>query len=216
MSMTRRDALGGALGLTLTTAVATDSAQAEWHWQNPIESAQEFWTAVNAYIFGYPLVTMEMTRRVITNVASVQGTRGPMGHIIKLRSYPDATFKDVTAPNADTLYTTSFLDVGKEPWLLSIPDMHDRYYSVQFTDPLKNTNFAYVGKRTTGTRAGDFLITGPGWKGQAPDGLTPITSPNRSVIVVGRVLVESDSDLPMAYDLSTQIRLTPLSQLQAA
>ena len=62
--------------------------------------------AQDAYIYGYPLVTMEMTRRVITNVADAEGTRGPMGQIVKLRQYPDASFRDVTAPNADTLYTT--------------------------------------------------------------------------------------------------------------
>ena len=100
----------------------------------------------------------------------------------------------------------------KGPQVLHVPDMAGRYYSVQFTDPLKNTNFAYVGKRATGTQAGDYLITGPGWKGQAPGGMKQISSPNNSVLVVGRVLVENDSDLATAYDLSKQIQLTPLSQ----
>jgi len=92
--------------------------------------------------------------------------------------------------------------------------MYDRYYSVQFTDPSKNTNFAYVGKRTTGTQAGDYLITGPGWKGQVPSGMKQISSPNRSVLLLGRVLVESDSDLSTAYGLSKQIQLTPLNHWQ--
>jgi hypothetical protein len=90
--------------------------------------------------------------------------------------------------------------------------MNDRYYSVQFTDPSKNTNFAYVGTRTTGTQAGDYLITRPGWQGQAPSGMKQISSPNKSVLVVGRVLVRSDNDLSTVYDLSKQIQLTPLSQ----
>ena len=71
---------------------------------------------------------MEMTRRIITNVVEPKGTRGPMGTLIKLRSYPDATFNDITAPNADTLYTTAFFDVGDEPWVLDQPDMGDRYF----------------------------------------------------------------------------------------
>ena len=79
-----------------------------------VEGLDDFWIATDAYVYGYPLVTMEMTRRVMTNVAQAEGTRAPMGHIIKLRQYPDASFKDVTAPNADTLYTTSFFDVGDE------------------------------------------------------------------------------------------------------
>jgi hypothetical protein len=114
--------------------------------------------------------------------------------------------------NHDTLLTVGWLDLRKGPLVLHVPDMNDRYYSVQFTDPSKNTNFAYVGKRTTGTQAGDYLIGGPSWKGQAPDGMTQISSPNNSVLVIGRVLVESDSDLSTAYDLSKQIQLTPLSQ----
>ncbi len=116
--------------------------------------------------------------------------------------------------NHDTLSTAGWLDLSKGPLVLHVPDMSDRYYSVQFTDPSKNTNFAYVGKRTTGTQAGDYLITGPGWKGQVPSGMKQISSPKRSVLLLGRVLVESDSDLPTAYALSKQIQLTPLSHWQ--
>jgi hypothetical protein len=119
-----------------------------------------------------------------------------------------------TGVNRDTLMTAGWLDLSKGPQVLHVPEMSDRYYSVQFTDPLKNTNFAYVGKRTTGTQAGDYLITRPGWNGQVPSGMTRISSPNNSVLVFGRVLVESDSDLSTAYDLSKQIQLTPLSGWQ--
>ncbi len=88
--------------------------------------------------------------------------------------------------------------------------MNGRYYSVQFSDPFDVT-FADVGTRTPGTQAGNYLITGPGWAGQAPDGMKQIASPDSSVLVIGRVLVESDSDLETAYDLSKQMQLTPLS-----
>jgi hypothetical protein len=109
--------------------------------------------------------------------------------------------------NHDTLSTAGWLDLSKGPLVLHVPDMNDRYYSVQFTDPSKNTNFAYVGTRTTGTQAGDFLITGPGWKGTVPQGVKQISSPNNSVLLLGRVLVENDSDLATAYGLSRQIQL---------
>ena len=115
-----------------------------------------------------------------------------------------------TGVNRDTLMTLGWLDLSKGPQILHVPDMAGRYYSVQFTDPSNNTNFAYVGKRTTGTEAGDYLISGPGWKGAVPQGMTQISSPNNSVLVIGRTLVESDSDLPTAYDLAKQIQLTPL------
>ena len=110
--------------------------------------------------------------------------------------------------NHDTLYVTGWLDLSKGPQVLHVPDMAGRYYSEQFTDPSKNTNFAYVGKRTTGTAAGEFLISGPGWKGAVQRGMTQISSPNNSVVIIGRVFVESYSDLPTAYNLAKQIRLT--------
>ena len=82
---------------------------------------------------------------------------------------------------------------------------------MQFTDPSDGTNFAYVGTRTTGTEAGDYLMSGPGWKRTVSQGMKQIASPNHSVLVIGRVFVESDSDLPTAYGLASQIQLTPLS-----
>jgi hypothetical protein len=117
--------------------------------------------------------------------------------------------------NHDTLVTGGWLDLSQGPQVLHVPDFSGRYYSVQFTDPSNNTNFAYVGMRTTGTQAGDYLITGPGWKGQVPVSMTQISSPNNSVLLLGRVLVYSDSDLSTAYDLSKQIQLTSLSGWQS-
>lgn len=115
-----------------------------------------------------------------------------------------------TGVNHDTLLTVGWLDLSKGPQVLHIPDMAGRYYSVQFTDPF-DVDFAYVGTRTTGTQAGDYLITEPSWKAQVPSGMTQIASPNNSVLLLGRVLVESDSDLPTAYALSKQLQLTSLS-----
>lgn len=118
-----------------------------------------------------------------------------------------------TGVNRDTLLIVGWLDLRRGPQVLCVPDFSDRYYSVQFTDPF-NVNFAYVGTRTTGTQTGDYLITGPDWKGQVPSSMTQIISPDNSVLVVGRVLVYNDSDLSTAYDLSKQIQLTPLNDWQ--
>ncbi|HMA34259.1 MAG TPA: DUF1254 domain-containing protein [Chloroflexia bacterium] len=114
--------------------------------------------------------------------------------------------------NHDTLLVVGWLDLARGPQVLHVPDMATRYYSVQFTDPTKNTNFAYVGTRTTGPAAGDYLVSGPGWKGGVPPGLVQIVAPTKAVLVIGRVLVVSDDDLPTAYGLATQIRLTPLNE----
>jgi hypothetical protein len=113
--------------------------------------------------------------------------------------------------NRDTLLTVGCLDLSKGPQILHVPDMTGRYYSVQFTDLSNNTIFAYVGKRTTGTKAGEYLVSGPGWKGPLPQGMTQISSPNNSALVIGRVFVESDSDLPIAYNLARQIQVVPLT-----
>lgn len=119
-----------------------------------------------------------------------------------------------TGVNRDTLLSAGWLDLREGPLLLHVPDADDRYYSVQFTDPSTNTNFAYVGTRTTGTQAGEYLITGPDWTGAAPSGTTQICSPRNSVLVFGRVLVYADNDLPTAYDLAKQIQLSrPPSRL---
>ena len=111
--------------------------------------------------------------------------------------------------NHDTLATVAWIDLSRGPLILHVPDMAGRYYSVQFTDPSKNTAFAYVGTRATGTRAGDYLITGVKWQGAVPRGMTRISSPNNSVLVLGRVLVNDDSDVAIAYGLAKQIQLTP-------
>jgi hypothetical protein len=113
--------------------------------------------------------------------------------------------------NRDTLYTVGCLDLSRGPQVLHVPDMAGRYYAVQFTDPSDGTNFAYVGKRATGTKPGDYLVSGPGWKGTVPQGIKQISSPNSSVLVIGRVFVESESNLSAAYGLAKQIQLTPLS-----
>ena len=175
------------------------------------EGLDDFILATDAYIFGYPLVTMEMTRRVITNVAEPVGTRGPMGQIIKLRKYPDSSFRDVTAPNADTLYTTSFFDVGKEPWVLSIPDMKGRYFLCPMLDGW-TTVFQVPGKRTTGTGAQTYAITGPGWKGTLPAGVKEYKSQTNIVWLLGRIYCTgTPEDYAAVHKLQDEFKLVPLS-----
>lgn len=208
MNVTRRTALTLGLGTALTGSMP---AALRAQFVGPIEALDEFWLATDAYVFGYPLVTMEMTRRVITNVAEVRGTRGPMGQIVKLRQYPDATFRDVTAPNADTLYTMAFFDVGKEPWVLSTPDMKGRYFLLPMLDGWTNV-FAVPGKRTTGTRAQTYAITGPGWSGTLPAGVKELKSPTSIVWLLGRIYCTgTPEDYAAVHALQDQFKLMPLS-----
>lgn len=171
------------------------------------EGLDEFALAVEAYIYAYPLVTMEITRRVITNVADTAGTRGPMGHVIKLRQYPDATFRDVTAPNADTLYTTAFFDVGDEPWVISLPDLKNRYALFPMLDGW-TTVFDVPGKRTTGTGAQTFVVTGPGWEGTLPEGMKQYKSPTSIVWLLGRIYCTgTPEDYAAVHKLQDEVKL---------
>ena len=167
--------------------------------------------AVDAYVYGYPLVTMEMTRRVMSNVEKPEGTRAPMGQFVRMREYPSAAFRDVTAPNADTLYTTAWIDVGQEPWVLSLPDMHDRYYLFPMLDGWTDV-FQVPGKRTTGTGAQTYAITGPGWKGRLPAGVKEYKSPTAIVWLLGRIYCTgTPEDYAAVHQLQDDISLVPLS-----
>jgi hypothetical protein len=167
--------------------------------------------AIEAYVYGYPLVTMEMTRRVMTNVEKPIGSHAPMGQLIRMREYPSAAFRDVTAPNADTLYTTAWLDVGREPWVLSLPDAHDRYFLFPMLDGWTNV-FEVPGKRTTGTGPQKYAITGPGWKGKLPAGVKEYKSPTSIVWLLGRVYCTgTPEDYATVHKLQDEISLVPLS-----
>lgn len=167
--------------------------------------------ATQAYIYGYPLVTMEMTRRVMTNVSKPEGSRAPMGQFVRMRQYPDANYRDVTAPNADTLYTTAWVDVGKEPWVLTLPDAHDRYYLFPMLDGWTNV-FQVPGKRTTGTGPQKYAITGPGWKGKLPDGVKEYKSPTSIVWLLGRIYCTgTPEDYAAVHKLQDEISIVPLS-----
>jgi len=175
---------------------------------NALEAVSD---AVEAYIYGYPLVTMEMTRRVMTNVSAPEGTRAPVGQFARAREYPNAAFRDVTAPNADTLYTTAWVDVGQEPWVLSLPDAQNRYYLFPMLDGWTNV-FQVPGKRTTGTGAQKYAITGPGWKGTLPEGVVQYKSPTNIVWLLGRIYCTgTPEDYAAVHKMQDEISVVPLS-----
>ena len=209
MTISRRITTLGGLGLLAGAAVPPGAALAQG--LQLFEGVEDFWLASEAYVFGYPLVTMEMTRRVMTNVAAVAGTRGPMGQIIKLREYPTSAFRDVTAPNADTLYTTAWMDLGREPMVLSLPDMKGRYALFPLLDGW-TTVFQVPGKRTTGTAAQTYAITGPGWSGTLPPGVSEYKSRTNIVWFLGRIYCTgTPEDYAAVHALQDQVGLVPLS-----
>ena len=208
-----RSAIWRALPLAMVVALLSGLAATPIAWAEAakLTEAEAAKLGVDAYVFGYPLVTMELTRRVVTNVAEPKGAHAPMGQFANLREYPNASFKDVTAPNADTLYSSAFLDLGKEPYVLSLPDEAGRYYLMPMLSGWTDV-FQVSGKRTTGTKAQTYAITGPGWKGALPAGVKELKSPTNMVWILGRTYcIGTPEDYKAVHAIQDQYKLVPLS-----
>jgi hypothetical protein len=178
-------------------------------------------TAVIVWVLGAPAFIYFWPRLTVTGFKRAIVKRGFGGGPVPVNTlYAVPSVSSASASNAsllgtgtdDVLYVAGWLNLKSGPQVLHAPDMAGRYYSVQFTDPSDSANFAYIGKRTTGTKAGDYLLSGPGWKGTVPKGMTQISSPHNSVLVIGRVFVAGDSDQPTAFALAQQIKLAPINQ----
>ncbi len=164
-----------------------------------------------AYIYGYPLVTMDMTRRQQTNVDSADASHAPMSQIIKMRNYPAVDNHTAAAPNAETMYTMVWFDLTKEPWVFTIPDMSNRFYIMPMLSSF-NEVFFVAGTRATGSRSQKYVLTGPGWKGQIPDSLIQVKSPTALVWILGRVYCKgTPDDYAAVHALQDRYTALPLS-----
>lgn len=198
------------LALALPAVAVSSAALAQSAAPNAQEAAR---IASDAYVFGYPLVTMEMTRRISTNVpnATAHLGRAPMGQFYMSRTYPNASFRDVTAPNADTLYCTAWLDLGAEPWVVSWPEMKDRYYLMPMLDAWTNV-IGVPGTRTTGDQAQTYVLVGPKFTGATPAGLPVLRSPTDMLWILGRVYCTgTPEDYAAVHAIQDQMKLQPLS-----
>ncbi|HZM10825.1 MAG TPA: DUF1254 domain-containing protein [Candidatus Limnocylindrales bacterium] len=168
-------------------------------------------TAVDAYLYGYPLITFDIARMQQTNVAAPDAEHAPMGQMIRMRTYPAVDNHCCAAPNADTLYTEAWLDVSKEPSVLSIPDMGNRYYIIPMLDGYSEV-FSVASPAITGYKAQTYAITGPGWTGKLPAGVTQVKSATGMVWVLGRVYCTGmPEDYKAAHALQDKFVLVPLS-----
>ena len=173
-------------------------------------SVDGFRLVADAYIFGYPLVLMDVTRRVATSVPHVTDSRAPVNQFVHMRAFPDPAFTDVVSPNADTLYSTAWLDLSAGPMVLSLPEMGDRYYVMPLLDAWTNV-FACPGTRTTGGRRSDFVITGPQWSGALHHGMREIRSPTSMALLIGRTKTNGEADYDAVHAIQDHYCLTPLS-----
>jgi len=169
--------------------------------------------ATDAYIYGYPLVTTKVTGLAFTNTIKPEAAtfQAPVNQLVNQPEYPPATYHGVTAPNADTLYSAGFLDLAKEPVVLSYPNMGKRFFLFPIYDAW-TTVIRSPGSRTTGTSAQNILIAGPAWRGSVPAGMTLVKLPTNLAFIIGRVYSNGNpSDLAQVHALQRQFKLVPLS-----
>jgi hypothetical protein len=178
--------------------------------QDKLTTKEAVEIATDAYVYGYSLITTEVTRVQMSNVPKAEGFTGPMNRFVNVKRYPPADYRGVSAPNADTLYSVAWLDLT-EPIVFSHPDMGKRFYLFEMVD-LWMTAFDSPGSRVQGGKATNFLITGPGWKGEVPAGMTHISVATRYEVILGRTYADgTEKDYEAVNALQAQYKLTPLS-----
>jgi hypothetical protein len=199
-------------GLAAAFALAVGSAALAQPSHRSLSPEETYAIAREAYLYAYPIVSMDVTMRQTTNVpdAGTINMRAPVNQFAHARAYPKTDEKDVVRFNFDTLYSFAWLDLVKEPIVLSVPDTQGRYYLLPMLDMWTDV-FAVVGSRTTGTKAGDYALVAPGWEGTLPDGVVKIVAPTPVVWILGRTKTDGSADYANVHKVQDGYRLTPLS-----
>jgi hypothetical protein len=192
-------------------ALAQEAKRVEVTASEQERETEAFNLGTEAYIYGYPLVIMETIRRVMTNVAAPEGLHAPPGQFAHQKQFPDASFRGMPNPNMDTLFSFAWLDLSKEPYILSLPSEHGRYYLMEMLDAWTNV-FAAPGKRTSGTKAQKYAITGPGWQGRLPRGVKELKSPTNMVWLIGHTYCTgTPADYKVVHAIQDHYKLVPRS-----
>ena len=179
--------------------------------QSAITEQEAHAMGVDAYIYFYPLVTMDVTRKQLTNVEPGKGIGAPMNALFNIPAFPTAEMRQVVRPNFDTLYSFGYLDLTKEPIVVSVPDTGGRYYLLPMLDMWTDV-FASPGWRTTGTQAGNFLVTPRDWSGTIPAEFTRIEAPTPFVWIIGRTKTDGPPDYDAVHKIQSGYKITPLSE----
>jgi hypothetical protein len=203
------------LGPPLATVVAAQGSPAT------VTEQEARAIATDAYIYFYPLVTMDVTRKQLTNVEPGKGLGGPMNTFASLKAYPPADMKSVVRPNFDTLYSSGYLDLTKEPVVVSVPDTAGRYYLLPMLDMWSDV-FASPGWRTTGTTAANYLVAPPGWRSDLRDKFVDefklpkdtqlINAPTPYVWIIGRIKTDGPPDYDAVNKIQAGLKITPLAE----
>lgn len=194
---------GATLALALMAVAPNAQAQA-------ITQDEAHAIGVDAYLYFYPLISMDITRKQLTNQPPGSAFGGPMNGFANIRAYPPGDFKGVVRSNFDTLYSSAFLDMTKEPVVVSAPDTGGRYYLLPMLDMWSDV-FASPGWRTTGTQAANFLIVPPGWRPdlrdkvveefKLPKDIQRIDAPTPYIWIIGRTKTDGPPDYPAVHKI---------------
>jgi hypothetical protein len=180
--------------------------------QNAITEQAAHAIGVDAYLYFYSLLSMDITRKQFTNIEpGKEFGKGPMNMFVNVPEYPAADFKGVVRSNFDTLYSIAWLDLTKEPLVISAPNTDGRYYLLPMLDMWTDV-FASPGWRTTGTKAANFLVTPPGWGGAVPEEFTRISAPTPYVWIIGRTKTDGPADYDAVHKIQAGYKVTPLSR----
>ena len=198
----RRNFMRGTLAATFAAAFLTLPANAQS--LSPMEAQQ---IAEDAYIYGYSLITTEVTRVQMSNVPKVEGFAGPMGQFVNVPRYPPADYRGVSAPNADTLYSVTWLDLA-EPQVFSHPDMGNRYYLFEVSDLWMSDSESSPSQRTAGGKAANYLFTRQGWSGAVPAGMKHFPVATRYMVILGRTYADgTEQDYKIVNELQAQYKI---------
>jgi len=205
--MLARLALIAALSLPVTLLTPA-SAQTQ-----TISEEEAHDIGVDAYLYFYPLVTMDLTRLQSTNVeAGAEPLKGPMNAFVNASAYPSADFKTVVRPNFDTLYSIAWLDLTEGPMVVSVPDTQGRYYLLPMLDMWTDV-FSSPGWRTTGTQAQSYLVTPPGWDGVVPADIAQVKASTPYVWIIGRIKTDGPADYDAVHKIQAELKIAPLLQM---
>ncbi|HEX7674159.1 MAG TPA: DUF1254 domain-containing protein [Bdellovibrio sp.] len=170
--------------------------------------------ANEAYIYGYPLVLMGVTRDVSTSTPYVTKSKAPINQFSHSRVYPDFNAKAVVSPNVDTLYSQAWLDLSSEPVVMRVTES-DRFYMIPVLDAWTNV-VASPGSRTEGNGPKEYVIVGPQWKGTLPSSMQKITVPTNNAWIIGRFHARGSKDLVHVHSLQDGLELIPLNLVDDA
>lgn len=197
--------------LAASVLLLTPAAQAQPAAAPALTEQDAHAIGVDAYTYFYPLITMDLTRKQFTNIEpGKEFGKGPMNMFVSVPEYPPADFKGVVRSNFDTLYSIAWLDLTKEPLIVSAPDTAGRFYLLPMLDMWTDV-FASPGWRTTGTTPANYLVTPPGWTGSVPAGFSHISAPTAYVWVIGRTKTDGPADYPAVHAIQAGYKVTPLS-----